>query len=225
MCWNSQSLGILATTTGFVFLSRADGGILYMSRMFGSHRDLEAYNYIMPHNLAPGSNFTISHMLYWFTHLTETTPCVVESSLAESIRVLDANRTVPSAAGPQIQIGRPSTSSFVYQQTNTNAPQFQYALQPVSDSLWLDFKPWVSENHCGGRAWYATILPEKQPVVVKCWDSYKNDTTRRDNEVKIYMKLQALWGRCVPKLIASGDIDFCHSILLERIDVFAHLCY
>ena len=72
MCWNSVQLGILTTTTGFVFLRREDGGKLHLSRMYGSHHDLEGFQYVMPHSMAPQSNFTISHMLYWFTAMPET---------------------------------------------------------------------------------------------------------------------------------------------------------
>ena len=48
MCWNSLPLGILTTTTGFAFLRREDGGILYLSRLYGSHNNLEVYQYVMP---------------------------------------------------------------------------------------------------------------------------------------------------------------------------------
>src|SRR5271169_3386025 len=203
MCWNSLGLGILMTTTGFVFLSRQDYGVLFMSRMYGSHRELELYGYVMPHSMAPESSFTILHMLYWFTRLAEIMPPVVETELAESIRVLNAHRTVPSSSST-VQIGRSAPSNFVYQQPTVNPPQFQYSLQPVNDTLLLDFKPWISENHGGGRAWYGTILPVKLPVVIKCWDSYKVDARRPDNEAEIYLKIQNLWGCCVPTLIATG---------------------
>src|SRR5215472_15043471 len=81
MCWNSLALGILMTTTGFAFLKRADGGVLYLSRIYGSHHDLQPFQYAMPWTLGPPNNFTISHMLYWFTAMTEQAPLVPESRL------------------------------------------------------------------------------------------------------------------------------------------------
>ena len=163
-------------------------------------------------------------MLYWFTHLTETTPKLVEKDLAEAIRVLDVYKTSPAQPGQLI--GRPFVSQFSTQPSNLNAsgyPNNQFSLAPAENDLVLDFKPWLSETHCGGRVWNATLLPENQPVIVKCWDAYNMDASRRDNEVAIYMKIQPLWDVCVPRFIAKGEIDFCHSIILQYIQVFV-LC-
>jgi len=90
ICWNSFPLGILTTTAGFVFLKRQDGGILYLSLMYGSHRDLEQYQYAMPRTLGPPNNFTISHMLYWFTAMTELAGRIPESRLQRAIQVMNA---------------------------------------------------------------------------------------------------------------------------------------
>jgi hypothetical protein len=190
-----------------------------MSRMFGSHPELAQFGYIMPDSLVPGSTFTVSHMLYWFTHLTEIKPLLVETELAAGATTLATHIPAPPNTG-QMQLGRPVTSSFSY--PNVSSPQFyQYTLQPAPEGIFLDFKPWVKENHCPGRAWYATILPDRRPVIVKCWDSYNTDPGLRNNEVVVYMKIQSLWGRCVPELLASCEIDFCHAIILERIEVLA----
>lgn len=90
MCWKALALGILMTTTGFVFLRREDEGILYISRMYGSHRDLAGFQYVMPHSMAPQSTFTISHMLYWFTAMTEQAAPLPESRLQQAIQVMNA---------------------------------------------------------------------------------------------------------------------------------------
>ena len=38
-----------------------------------------------------------------------------------------------------------------------------FGLQTTED-IRLYFKPWLRENHCGGRAWKGLILPEQDPV-------------------------------------------------------------
>ena len=52
-----------------------------------------------------------------------------------------------------------------------------FSLEPV-DELVLDFKPWLAESHCGGRAFHATLIEGNQQIVVKSWDSYKHDSSR-----------------------------------------------
>ena len=64
MCWNSTQLGILTTTADFTFLCCEDGGILYLSHPYRSHRSLEPFWYELPSSMAPQSTFTISHLLY-----------------------------------------------------------------------------------------------------------------------------------------------------------------
>ena len=49
------------------------------------------------------------------------------------------------------------------------------------------------ESRCGGRAFRATLIEGNEQIVVKSWDTYKHDTSRRDNEVSIYMRIQTLW--------------------------------
>jgi len=66
------------------------------------------------------------------------------------------------------------------------------------DKLLLDFKPWLAESRCGGRAFCATLIEGNQQIIVKSWDSYKHDSSPRDNQLSIYMKIQSLWNVCVP---------------------------
>ena len=156
MCWNSCPLGILTTTAGFVFLKRQDGGILYMSRMYGSHHDLEQYQYAMPRTLGPPNNFTISHMLYWFTAMTELARRIPESRLQQAIQVMNAQ--CASAHTPQStgQYAQPVPANYmVPQQPGGQAagpPGYtMFGLQAAED-IWVYFKAWARENHCGGRA-------------------------------------------------------------------------
>ena len=218
MCWNALALGILTTTTGFVFLRREDGGILHMSRMFGSNRDLSAYSYIAPHSMVQGSDYTISHMLYWFTALTEHAQLIPETALQGAIAVMNAQRTVANNSAAEPQIGRPTAYTWTYTGPTSPPSSYFYSLTSVPEMV-LEFKPWLSENHCGGRTWYGSLDSKNLPVVIKCWDAYKISSTMQQNEAKIYMEIQTLWGVCVPKLLASCEIGFCYAIILERVQV------
>ena len=93
-----------------------------------------------------------------------------------------------------------------------------FSLQATED-IWVYFKPWARENHCGGRAWKAQFAQEQAPVVLKCWDSYKHDDNAQKTEADTYLKLRELWEICVPKFIALGQVGFCHVIILEHIEV------
>ena len=223
MCWNSFPLGILTTMAGFVFLKRQDGGVLYLSRMYGSHRDLEPYQYAMPRTLGPPNNFTISHMLYWFTAMTELARRIPESRLQQAIQVMNAQRASAQAPQSTGQYAQPVPANYMLpQQPQGQAPgppgYTMFGLQPTED-IRVYFKPWARENHCGGRAWKGLILPERAPVVLKCWDSYKHNDDAQKTEADTYLKLWELWGICVPKFIALGTVGFCHVIILEHIEV------
>ena len=116
--------------------------------------------------------------------------------------VFVTNYVVPQAEG--YGAGGPSIPMFGLQQ---------------AEDVRLYFKPWVHENHCGGRAWKGHILPEQAPVIVKCWDSYKHNADSQKAEVDAYLKLQELWGICVPNFVALGRVRFCHAIILEHLEV------
>ena len=158
----------------------------------------------------------------WFYHiphallvhpLGRTATRLVEKDLAQAIRVLVSYQTKP--VRPPYVDNRPYTSQFPAQSSNTTASGYYgytFSLEPVEADLYLDFNPWLAETRCGGRAFRASIIEGNQPIVIKCWDSYKHDSSRRDNEVSIYMRIQSLWNVCVPRLIGIGEIDFCHSL-------------
>lgn len=219
MCWNSLPLAILMTTTGFVFLRREDGGVLYMSRMYGSHRSLQPFQYVMPHSMAPNSDFTISHLLYWFTALTEQAQPILESSLQQAIRVLNAQRYGPTYSN-NLQIGVPTSPDYIIPQQDTSIllPNVPYGLQSI-ENMFLEFRPWLRQNHRGGRAWSGVLLPERLPVIIKCWDSNKHTADRQKTEVDNYLKLQGIWGSCVPRFIGFGRVGFCHALILEYVEV------
>jgi len=220
MCWNSTQLGILTTTTGFAFLRRADGGILYLSRLYGSHGSLAPFQYELPSSMAPHSTFTVSHMLYWFTAMTEQMPPLSETRMAAAIQVQAAYRTLQHLSTSTVYATTvpPNYSLPPLPPTAAGSQSGPYSLQSTTN-LFLEFKPWLRQNHRGGRAWSALLLPEKTPVVVKCWDGYKNNDNAQNSEVDNYLKLQDLWGICIPTFIAVGKVAFCHAIIIEDLKV------
>jgi hypothetical protein len=82
-------------------------------------------------------------------------------------------------------------------------------------------EPMGPQNRYGGKAFSAFLVRkgERLPVVAKLWDGYKSSDTERNNEVAIYMTLQTLWRKHIPRLIWSGDVEFLWGIILEKIDV------
>ena len=222
MCWNSCALGILTTTTGFVFLRREDEGILYMSRMYGSDRNLAGFQYILPQSMVPHSTFTISHMLYWFTAMTEQAQPLPESRLQQAIRVENARRLSSFRPTGTVYAATVPTNYIVPtgNQPPTAGPSGHtgWSLEPATD-VFLDFKPWLRQNHRGGHAWSGRLLPGKTPVIVKCWDAYKNPVDPCNTEADTYVTLHALWGICIPEFIAVGKVGFCHAIVLQDLEV------
>ena len=221
ICWNSHPYGILTTATGFVFLFRDAAENLWISQMFASNENLAPGGYILPSALSQHYRFTISYILYRFTHLTESTERVVEKDLAQVVRVMDRYQTKHVHPPPPNITNQPYTSPLP-QSSNTGAGgygqsygNYTFSLEPV-DELLLEFKPWQADSRCGGRAFRATLIDGNQQIVFKAWDSYKHNASRRDNEVFIYMRIQSLWNVC---LIGKGKIDFCHSLFLEFVRV------
>ena len=166
------------------------------------------------------STFTLSHLLYWFTALAELTPQLPETRLAAAIQVQVGHRTSQQLPTHTVVYATPVPTNYPVPAPPppTTAPYASQALQPSSYVL-MEFKPWVRQNHRGGRAWSALLLPQNIPVVVKCWDAYKNNENARNNEVDIYLRLQELWGICIPRFITFGRVAFCHAIIIEDLEV------
>jgi hypothetical protein len=192
-----------------------------MSRLYGSNLGLERYQFEMPYRLGnQQERFTISHMLYWFTAMAERCLPIPETRLAGNIALENARRTAVSSTVQNYYAGMPVPTDYILpeQQVRAGPGVSFYALFPA-ENIPLDFKPWLRENHRGGRAWNATLRSNNLPVIIKCWDSHKSHEDFRDIEVKVYMTLQDLWGICIPTFIASGTVEFCYALVLGRLEV------
>ena len=114
-----------------------------------------------------------------------------------------------SASAPSASVEESFTTHLIYE------------LEPFVNRVELFFEPWKKENHCGGKAFRGTLVMEDErlPVIVKLWDGYKIPVKKRDNEAKVYMVLQSLWGKFIPKFIGTGDIEICWGVFTEEIKV------
>jgi len=77
----------------FCIPSSRGWGILYLSRMYGSHRDLTTFRHLLPHSMAPQSSSPISHLLYCFTAMNERAPHLPETSLQQAIELENARHS------------------------------------------------------------------------------------------------------------------------------------
>jgi hypothetical protein len=140
-------------------------------------------------------------------------------SLGMPVQISVANYKYPHAA-PQVpddKAGEVGTLGTV--NTSTIYSQVRYTLEPKESELPIVvFEPWVKGNKFGVKTFLLWLNSEGM-VVGKLWDGYKHGSKDRDHEVAVYMKLQALWGREVPKLIGCAEVDFFWGIFLEHIKV------
>jgi hypothetical protein len=83
----------------------------------------------------------------------------------------------------------------------------------------LQFEPWVKGNCLGPKNWVANVVSIGRKVVLKLWDAWKFDTSARDQEASVYLRLKSLWGKTIPSLYVSTPIHFFHALILQYIDV------
>jgi hypothetical protein len=208
MIRNNKTLGILSTMNGWCFLQREDGSHLFMTRMFrhstqGQGQD-DQDGYTGP------QGFTILKALYYFSYLAEVTDNTVETAGDQlGVVVLPLSGSARGLASV-VQIRQR------HAQILPRPPAVQ-GQQPQQQYIQFLFKPWLKENQLGHKTWIAELLPEHEKVVFKLWDGWKFDGSERDHEVAMYMRLQSLWGKCVPDLLGSTPIDFLHAIILQYI--------
>ena len=202
MVRNGKQIGILTTVNGFVFLFRENQGKLYMTRMLPCESTVP----------------TALQMLYYLSALATQLPNMPETdSSGMAIQITAANYKYPVPA-PQVPDNTTSGSEATGG-VNFSTAQVQYILEPKEGECpTVVFEPWAAGTKLGVKT-FLLQLNSEGTVVGKLWDGYKHGSKDRDHEVEVYMKLQALWGREVPKLIGCAEVDFFWAILLEHIKV------
>jgi hypothetical protein len=207
MVRNAKKFGVLTTVNSWVFLMRRNGGKLWITRPIDC--------------TIPDPPFTILEALYYISALAPTHGHLVETDRSGNpVTIPLANTKYPMTA-PSVSGGEPK----LYSQTSTSAtiiypaessPQYQLVAHDRGDQILLE--PWLAKNRYGQKSFRAILLPDLV-VVTKLWDGYRSWGEERDGEVEIYMHLQELWGKQIPRLICSADIDFCYGIILEEVQV------
>jgi hypothetical protein len=209
MVRNAKKFGILTTVNAWVFLMRENYGKLYITRPFDC--------------CVSEPSFTILQALYYISALAAQHGHLVETDRqGNPVAIALANtkypRPAPSATSG-LQSGSaqqsPVSATFVY----PLPPSYQYRLVSCDFGHRILLEPWIPANHCGQKSFRGVLMPQTISVIVKLWDGYKSSNKERDREVQIYMHLENLWGKEIPQLICSADIDFCQGIILEDVKV------
>lgn len=234
MVRNGKGLGILTTMNGWCFLRREDGGVLHLTPMLADFAAVEGLTEgFAGEGYHPTSDYTIMKALYYFSHLAERT-----ADLPESTNGIPGLVTLPFATGSTVDVERVNDlvlhpyhphETLARPVTRTSIEMWQY--HDGVDYRHLLFEPWKKENRLGVKAWKATAMADKSPVVVKFWDGWEVKKEEpfppreRDEEAAIHLHLRPLWGKYVPHLRAVSPFDYMHVLIMEYIDVgsFIHV--
>jgi hypothetical protein len=229
MVLNDKPYGVLTTVNGWVFLKRENNRTLHMTSMVDCRENR--------------GQFTILKALYYISHIALRDQDLMETdrrgeavvfepenvqkavlrrreNAATSSAAAPAGRYPSGRSAPRHSAAVPSTSAPSADVEESFTAQLDYELVPVN-RVELFFEPWKKENHWGGKAFRGTLVMEDERllVIVKLWDGYKISVKKRDNEAKVYMALQSLWGKHIPKLIGTAEIEICWGIFTEEIKV------
>jgi hypothetical protein len=204
MFHNSVVYGVISTVNSFSFLARSAGGKLKMTRLIPATR----------------TNPTVLQMLYYFSHLCASTPPLRETHIdGRPITVVHApadSSTAPLVPPPSA--AREPRSSIANLGTPRRSPRFQMNDENVT----LDIDVTQKNTRFG---WKGRIgkLDTGQRVFVKLWDSWKCSADEMKQEAAAYSTLRELWGKIIPRMIVHGGWGFCHTIVLDFIEVLSCL--
>jgi hypothetical protein len=211
MVRNAKKFGVLTTVNGWVFLMRANGGKLWITRPIDC--------------TVTDPPFTILKALYYISALAPVHGHLVETDHSgKPVTISLANTKYPWPA-PSVSGGQPESYSQASTSVTVIHPpessrQYQLVSADHGDQILLE--PWLAENRYGQKSFRAIFLPD-HVVVVKLWDGYKWSAEERDGEANIYMHLQGLWGEQIPRFICLADLDFCYGIVLEEVQVHINM--
>ena len=168
---------------------------------------------------ATQTNPTILQILYYFSHLCATTPLLTETHVdGHQIVVLHAeadSSTAPLVPLPSVP-RTPTTRSSI---ANFGPPRRSPRFQTNDDDVVLDIDVTLKETRLGCKG-YIGFLGTGEKVFAKLWDSWKCSADEMKKENTVYSTLRSLWGEIMPRMIVHGGCGFCHTIVLEFIEVF-----
>jgi hypothetical protein len=201
MFHNSVVYGLISTVNSFSFLARSTGGQLKLTQLIPATR----------------TNPTVLQMLYYFSHLCASTPPLAEAHIdGRPITVVRAeadSSTAPLVPLPSFP--RISGSSI----PNLGPPRRSPRFQTNDEDVVLDIDVTRKEMSFGWKG-YVGFLGTGEKVFVKLWDSWKCSADEMKQEAAVYSTLRSLWGKIIPRMIVHGGWGFCHTIVLEFIEVF-----
>lgn len=220
MVRNAKTFGILTTLRGWSFAFRQNQGQLFLTPVFAS-------NPISPAPQVPGQPIapallpyqqpTVTTMMaiYYISHLSANTADTYEIAPPGQVGDLDLPWAEPdgSSAAPRAGVATPPLLPTIQP-----APPHQYdQYGQHGHDFNVRFCPSVKENQLGGKSWKVDIDPANTQGVLKLWSD--DDESQKINEATIYKRLERLWGRCVPSLLAVDFWQHSNSILVEYIKV------
>jgi len=232
---NGKTLGILTTMKGWCFVYRTNGGIVYMTRMFGEFPARGEIQGAAAEGYYNTGNFTIMKALYYFSNLgtiTNDTPETPVNGQPGQVMLPRASFSKEEAAPRIIQPHRLAPAPL----QQVMAPQFGHAysitggyetaedfvqFDDKADYGILQFEPWVKANYLGPKNWIAKVVSNGTKVVLKLWDAWKFDASARDFERDVYLQLKPLWGNVVPALYVSTPVEFFHGLILQYVEVIS----
>ena len=206
MFHNSVVYGLISTVNSFSFLARATGGKLKLTQL-------------MP---ATQTNPTILQMLYYFSHLCATTPPLTETH-PDGRPIVVVRAESDSSTAPQVPL--PSASRTTGSSLpNLGPPRRSPRFQRNDDDVVLDIDITRKDTRLGCKG-YIGFLGTGETVFVKLWDSWKCSADEMKREAEVYSTLRSLWGKIIPRMIVHGGWGFCHTIVLEFIEVLYIPCF
>ena len=215
MVRNSKTYGILTTLRGWCFAYRGNQGQLFLTPMFASSPG--------PPNVPPLPGYhqaTVTTMMaiYYLSHIsydTTDTYEIIPPGQAGELDIPWASSDT-SVAAPTTGV-RPPAGPHPIQPT----PSPQYGQQGQHFNYTIRFEPWVKANYLGGRTWIVDLFPTQTKAVLKLWDG--DNESEKFNEARIYKRLEPLWGKCIPALVAVDIWEHSNSIVVEYIKVSLHV--
>lgn len=191
---------------GFVFMVRHDLGRVSITRL-------------LPCDSANPHQPTMLQWLYMFSAHSVSRPFVPETDGQGSILTLEfSSSKYPSMDFTARVPPPPPPPNGSRGGRVLRVPGQQYALVTNPDPPKVLFEPWKPENQLGPKTFLVQLVPGDR-VVAKVWDGWKHKSTDRDIEAEMLLKLQPLWGKTVPTLIGTGEVDFLWTVLIEHIQV------
>ena len=240
MVRNGKVYGVLTTMKGWCFLRRENGGLLYITPMFGDFQARPEISHGAAHEgyYAP-QGFSIMQALYYLSSLADMTDNLPETPIGghagQVTLPLAGNSTT---AAPTIQQPPPGNAGFGlgglaaahggpghqigHQGVQILGGYHQSACAHYDDAFTyrdFQFEPWVPENNLGPKTWIALALPIESKVILKLWDAWKFDEDARNREASIYLQLRSLWGKCVPSLFVKSALEYFHALIFQYIRV------